>query len=255
MSKFFLLFVLMHSVNYLATAQLTSFEKSPDKNTTATYAEVVSFYQALDSKYPQAKMITCGLTDIGKPLHLIVLSKEKIFDPELIRKQNKRVLFINNGIHPGEPEGIDASMMFARNLLEKKQLPDDVVICIIPVYNIDGCINRGISRINQNGPESYGFRGNYQNLDLNRDFIKTDSRNSQSFQQIFNAWKPEVFIDNHTSNGADYQYVITLIQTQKDKLQPVLAEYMTRTLVPELYNQMQKSGYPMTLREQCGRNT
>ena len=246
MKKLLLFLFLMQSVNHLASAQLTPFEKSKDANVTAQYSEVVSFYEALDSKYSQVKMLTCGLTDIGKSLQLVVLSRDKVFDPVLIRKQNKRVLLINNGIHPGEPEGIDASMMLARDLLEKDELPKDVVICIIPVYNIDGSLNRGTSRINQNGPESYGFRGNYQNLDLNRDFIKGDSRNSQSFQEIFNAWKPEVFVDNHTSNGADYQYVITLIPTQKDKLQPLLAEYLSTTMLPNLYTGMEKAGYPLT---------
>ena len=246
MKNLVLLLLLMHSVNHLASAQLTPFEKSKDGNITAQYSEVVSFYEALDSRYSQIKMLTRGLTDIGKPLHLIVLSRDKVFDPALIREQNKRVLLINNGIHPGEPEGIDASMMLARDLLEKNELPKDVVICIIPVYNIDGSLNRGISRINQNGPESYGFRGNYQNLDLNRDFIKGDSQNSRSFQEIFNAWKPEVFVDNHTSNGADYQYIITLIPTQKDKLQPVLAEYLSNTMLPNLYTGMKAAGYPLT---------
>ena len=246
MKNLVLFLLLMHSVNHLAFAQLTPFEKSKDGNITAHYSEVISFYEALDSKYSQAKMLTCGLTDIGKPLNLVVLSRDKIFDPALIRKQNKRILLINNGIHPGEPEGIDASMMLARDLLEKDQLPKDVVICIIPVYNIDGSLNRGLSRINQNGPESYGFRGNYQNLDLNRDFIKGDSRNSQSFQEIFNTWKPEVFVDNHTSNGADYQYIITLIPTQKDKLQPLLADYLSNKMLPSIYSGMERVGYPLT---------
>lgn len=232
------------STSYLADAQLiTSYEKN--KNVTATYPEVIAHYQTLVAKYDQAKLLTYGLTDMGKPLHLLVLSKSKVFDPIQIRKQNKRILLINNGIHPGEPEGIDASMMLARDLLQKKQLPDDVVICIIPMYNIAGSFNRGVSRINQNGPESYGFRGNYQNLDLNRDFIKTDSPNSGSFQEIFNIWQPEVMVDNHSSNGADYQYAMTLIQTQKDKLHPVLSSYMTQQMVPYLYQQMEKSGYEM----------
>jgi hypothetical protein len=246
MKKVQLLLLLMVFTHQYVSAQLTPYEKSTDRNITAQYSEVISFYEALDAKYPQLKMLTCGPTDIGKPLHLVILSRDEVFDPAAIRQQNKRVLLINNGIHPGEPEGIDASMMLARNLLEKNQLPKDAVICIIPVYNIGGSLNRGVSRINQNGPESYGFRGNYQNLDLNRDFIKGDSQNSQSFQEIFNTWKPEVFVDNHTSNGADYQYIMTLIPTQKDKLQPLLAKYLTNTFVPDLYKQMEKAGYPMT---------
>ncbi|WP_448636667.1 M14 family zinc carboxypeptidase [Pedobacter panaciterrae] len=203
-------------------------------------------YEQLDKTYEQAKLFTYGNTDFGKPLHLLVLSKDKIFDPIAIRKSNKRILLINNGIHPGEPEGIDASMMLARDLLKGDLLPKDVVICIIPVYNIDGSFNRtGTSRANQNGPVAYGFRGNSKNYDLNRDFIKTDSKNSHSFQEIFNIWQPEIFVDTHTSNGADYQYVMTLIPTHKDKLNPILSGYMTKTMLPSLYEGMKKAGYEM----------
>lgn len=228
-----------------AKAQLTPFELSKDKNYTATYSEVIAYYQKLAAENPQIKLFNYGTTDIGKPLTLVVLSRDKIFYPALIRKQNKRVLLINNGIHPGEPEGIDASMMFARDLVKKNALPQNVVICMIALYNIDGSMNRGQSRVSQNGPRAYGFRGNYRNLDLNRDFIKADSRNALAFEQIVNIWQPEVFLDNHTSDGADYQYVMTLIETQKDKQNPILADYTSKTLSPELYKRMKKSGYEM----------
>ncbi|MGI4020775.1 MAG: M14 family zinc carboxypeptidase [Janthinobacterium lividum] len=233
-------------INISAKAQLTPFEKDPQKNTTATYAQIVNYYQQLDKQYDQLKVYNIGTTDIGKPLQLIVLSKDKIFDPVLIKKQNKRVILINNGIHPGEPEGIDASMMLARDLLKKNALPKDVVVCMIAVYNIDGCLNRGLSRVNQNGPAAYGFRGNYRNLDLNRDFIKADSKNALAFMQILNTWKPDVFLDNHTSDGADYQYVMTLIETQHNKQNPILADYTSKTLTPELFLRMKKSGFEMT---------
>ncbi|QTE35487.1 M14 family zinc carboxypeptidase [Mucilaginibacter gossypii] len=234
------------SIALSAQAQLTPFELSKDKNYTATYAQVIDYYQKLNKLYPQQmKLINYGTTDVGKPLTLVVLSKDKIFDPAVIKKQNKRVLLINNGIHPGEPEGIDASMMLVRDLLKNNTLPKDVVICLIALYNIDGNLNRGLSRVSQNGPSAYGFRGNYRNLDLNRDFIKADSRNALAFTQILTTWKPEVFLDNHTSDGADYQYVMTLIETQKEKQNPILADYTTETLTPYLYSKMKKSGYEM----------
>lgn len=233
-------------VTLSANAQLTPFELSKDKNYTATYAQVIDYYQKLNKLYPQQmKLINYGTTDVGKPLTLVVLSKDRVFDPAVIKKQNKRVLLINNGIHPGEPEGIDASMMLVRDMLKNNTLPKDVVICLIALYNIDGNLNRGLSRVSQNGPSAYGFRGNYRNLDLNRDFIKADSRNALAFTQILTTWKPEVFLDNHTSDGADYQYVMTLIETQKEKQNPILADYTTKTLTPYLYNKMKKSGYEM----------
>src|SRR6202012_1971112 len=241
-----LLALLICCTFFRANAQLTPFELSKDKNYTATYAQVIAYYHKLAVQYPQMKLMSYGTTDVGKPLSLVVLSKDRVFDPVLIKKQNKRILLINNGIHPGEPEGIDASMMLVRDLLKNNKLPKDVVLCFIAVYNIDGCLNRGVSRINQNGPRAYGFRGNYKNLDLNRDFIKADSKNAWAFEQILNTWQPDVFLDNHTSDGADYQYVMTLIETQKDKQNPILAEYTSKTLSPELYKRMAKSGYEMT---------
>jgi hypothetical protein len=228
-------------------AQLTPFELSKDKNHTATYAEVMAYYPKLARQYPkQLKLFNYGMTDAGMPLTLAVVSKDGQFDPAKIKQLNKRVILINNGIHPGEPEGIDASMMLVRDLLRKNQLPKDVVVCFIVLYNIDGSLNRGLSRVSQNGPQAYGFRGNYRNLDLNRDFIKADSRNALAFMQILNTWQPEVFLDNHASNGSDYQYVMTLIETQKDKQHPVLAGYTSKTLSPELYKRMAKSGFEMT---------
>lgn len=242
--RHFILFLLLFTA-LKTSAQQTPWELS-NKNQTATYDEAILFYKNLAKQYPQAKLLSYGSTDFGKPLHLLVLAKDKVFDPAQIRKNDKRVLLINNGIHPGEPEGIDASMMLARDLLKGNHLPDNVVICIIPIYNIDGSFNRGsTSRANQNGPEAYGFRGNSKNYDLNRDFIKTDSKNSAAFQQIFNTWQPEVFVDTHTSNGADYQYTMTLIPTQKDKLNPVLAGYLTQTMVPALYGEMKKKGFEL----------
>ncbi len=254
MKTFWFCFGLM-LIGIASKAQLTPFEKDPQKNTTATYAQIVSYYQQLDKQYDQLKVYNIGTTDIGQPLQLIVLSKDKIFDPAIIKNQNKRIILINNGIHPGEPEGIDASMMLARDLLKKNALPKDVVICIIAVYNIDGCLNRGLSRVNQNGPAAYGFRGNARNLDLNRDFIKADSKNALAFIQILTTWKPDVFLDNHVSDGADYQYVMTLIETQHNKQNPILADYTTKTLTPELFLRMKKSGFKMTPYVESEENT
>ncbi|MBK1441728.1 hypothetical protein JHJ32_17140 [Parapedobacter sp. ISTM3] len=236
------LFIALIGFGPCVVAQQTAFER--DSNTTATYNEVIAFYQSLDTKYQTCTLLTCGLTDSGKPLHLFVISKDEQFDPQKLHQQDKTIILINNGIHPGEPEGIDASMMLARDLLAQNSLPANAVLCIIPVYNIAGMLNRGTSRANQNGPESYGFRGNARNYDLNRDFLKTDSRNARSFQEIFHVWQPDVFMDTHTSNGADYQYVMTLIDTQVDKLHPAI-QHTASAFTAELYKRMEISNFGM----------
>ncbi len=208
------------------------------QNKTVTYTEAIAWYQSLAAKYPKSKLITCGNTDSGKPLHLFVITNDGDFNPSSIHKKNKSIILVNNGIHPGEPCGIDACLKLSKDLLtdtKMQPLLEHTVICIIPVFNIDGALNRNsLSRVNQNGPEEYGFRGNARHLDLNRDFIKCDAENTKSFVKIFREWQPEVFIDTHISNGADYQYTLTYIETQPDKLHPVLAEYTRQKLVPQL---------------------
>jgi hypothetical protein len=229
----------------------TPFERDPQHNTTATYAECVAFYKELAAAYPATMQLReAGPTDSGQPLHEVVLSADGTFEPGASRAKGRPVLFIQNGIHPGEPEGIDASMLLARDLLRDKKyqpLLARVTVVIIPAYNIDGMLNRNsTTRVNQNGPAEYGFRGNARHLDLNRDFIKQDSRNARSFAALFQKWRPEVFVDTHTSNGADYQYTITLIPTQYNKLGPVLGAYLKDQLLPALYAGMAQKKWPMT---------
>jgi hypothetical protein len=234
-----------------APSLTTPFERDPRHNTTATYAECIAFYKELAAAYPAtAQLREAGPTDSGQPLHEVVLSADGTFEPAASRAKGRPILFIQNGIHPGEPEGIDASMLLARDLLRDKKtlaLLAKVTVVIIPAYNIDGMLNRNsTTRVNQNGPAEYGFRGNARHLDLNRDFIKQDSRNARSFAALFQRWRPEVFVDTHTSNGADYQYTITLIPSQHNKLAPALGTYLQGQLLPALYQGMAQKHWPMT---------
>ncbi|MFN4256401.1 MAG: M14 family metallopeptidase, partial [Saprospiraceae bacterium] len=224
------------------------FEKNP--NQTLTYAEAIACYERMAAAHPGVFQLSkAGSTDSGEPLHVAVLSLDGEFSPEKIRQSGRRILLINNGIHPGEPEGIDATVMLLRDILEKgehRAALEKTVLVVIPVYNVDGCLNRGShSRANQDGPEAYGFRGNARNYDLNRDFVKCDSRNARTFNQIFQRWSPDVFVDNHTSNGADYQYVMTLIATQHNKLEAPLGQFLQETMLPFLYSDMKRRGWEM----------
>ena len=234
-------------------AQAQAFETPFERNNnySAAHHEAITHYEALQAAYPeQVHLNSHGMTDAGIPLHTVVLDKNGDFSPEQVKANNKVVIFINNGIHPGEPCGVDASMMLVRDYLDGK-LDNDylerVTLVIVPLYNIGGSLNRGsYSRANQQGPEYYGFRGNAKNLDLNRDFIKADTRNARTMNRLFNYWQPHIFIDNHTSNGADYQYSITLIPTQHNKLQPILADFMNQEMLPYLFDAMEERDWEMT---------
>jgi len=241
------LFLIYLMITVMTSAQIVTLS---EQNKTPTYQEVINYFTTIAAENAYMEIFEMGPTDIGKPLHLLVIDTDKDFNPEAARAKGKSILLINNGIHPGEPDGIDACIQ----LLDKLSKSDDItttlknlVICIIPVYNIDGALNRNsTTRVNQDGPESYGFRGNARNFDLNRDFIKSETLNAQSFAQIFRTWDPDVFVDTHVSNGADYQYVMTLIPTQHNKLPLPLDNYLKQTMLPVLYQEMENVGFPMT---------
>lgn len=241
-----LLIAIFSHVLLFAQSLETKFERSKGTQT-PTYHEIIAWWKLLDARSPVVKVLTMGATDAGFPLHLAIISTDRDFDPQSIRKKNKRIILINNGIHPGEPDGIDASILLARDIAEKKfRLPANVVLAIIPVYNIGGCLNRSaFYRVDQDGPEEFGFRGNSQNLDLNRDFIKCDSREARSFAGIFHFCDPDVFVDNHVSNGADYQHIMTLISSQHNKLGGSMGEFMNQRFEPGLNTLMKEKGYDL----------
>ncbi|BAV06964.1 Zinc carboxypeptidase [Filimonas lacunae] len=225
----------------------TPFEKSAGKQTT-TYEECIRFYRQLDSYSKRVAMKEMGKSDAGYPLHVVLYANNGVANPAEWHKQGKVVILINNGIHPGEPDGIDASMLLLRDLATgKARIPDNVALAVIPLYNIGGALNRNsYSRVNQDGPENYGFRGNAQNLDLNRDFTKNDSWEARAFVQIFHWVNPDIQIDNHVSDGADYQYTMTLLCSQWNKLGGSLGVFLHDVFQPALFEGMEKSGWPLT---------
>ncbi|NJB35963.1 M14 family metallopeptidase [Croceivirga sp. JEA036] len=212
----------------------TTFENSGGTET-ATYQEVIDFYLNLAKEYPEIHVQNIGATDSGKPLHLVTYNPDGNFNFKKLQ-EDKTILLINNGIHPGESDGIDASMMLFRDLANNKiPTPKNTILTTIPVYNVGGMLNRNsTSRANQNGPKAYGFRGNARNFDLNRDFIKMDTKNAATFATIFHMVKPDVFVDNHVSNGADYQYTLTHLFTQHNKLGGAAGDFLHSTLMPQL---------------------
>lgn len=218
-------------------------------DTSATWQQAIARYQRMDSLYTGAQLTVIGRDDDGHPIHLFILSDGSGFTPDSIRASGKNILWVTNGIHPGEPDGIDASLMLAQALLDSDQLMGllaNTAVCIVPVYNVSGAINRGgHSRVNQDGPVEYGFRGNAKNLDLNRDFMKMDSRNMQAMARALAKWDPDIYFETHVSDGADHRYIMALMATQKNKLAPPLAAFMSGTLIPGQYQWMEGKGSAM----------
>ena len=228
------------------TSAATLAQEKYENNQTLTYDEAHAAYEKLQEEHPKVcKLIQFGRCDHGENIELFVINKSGEFQSDEFGPKAR--LLINNAIHPGEPCGVDACVKLAKDLLaDESKLPENLVIGIIPIYNVGGAQNRNCcSRANQNGPEEYGFRGNARNLDLNRDFIKSNSKNTITFYKIYHYLQPNVFVDTHTSNGADYQHIMTLITSQTDKMHPWVRDFTLNNLNPQLFGEMKKRDYDM----------
>lgn len=224
------------SLSFLSNAQL-------DGNTTPTYHELIGMYRTLAADHAEIELYSMGESDYGLPIYVCVINGAQDSIRTFEKARESTTLMINNGIHPGEPDGINACLIWIQNWIkEGKKTRNMPVIGIIPAYNVGGMMNRSSSsRANQEGPNEYGFRGNAQNLDLNRDFIKMDSKNMFAFAKIFHGLDPDVFIDTHVSNGADYQYVLTYIASVKERMAPSVAKITHEQFIPALTKSLSKN--------------
>ena len=188
---------------------ITDFEKS-DGLATPTYQESIAFMERIAATTRFAKVSTFGKTPQGRDMKCVVLGK--IHTPKEARKRNKAVVMIQNAIHGGEMEGKDAWMILLREILITKELEHllkHLVIVLVPVFNIDGHERRDqYNRPNQIGPIEQGWRTTAQNLDLNRDYMKADAPEMKALLGLYHYWLPDFYIDNHCTDGADFQYRI-----------------------------------------------
>ena len=218
-------------------------------DSSATWEQAIARYEELDRLYTGAQLLEIGNDDDGSPLHLFVLSDGSGATPDSIRAAGKNILWITNAIHPGEPDGVDASLLLAQALLDDDHymgLLSNTAVCIVPFYNVSGAKRRGsFSRANQNGPRAYGFRGNARNLDLNRDFMKGDAENTRSLRRALAHWDPDVYFETHVSDGADHRYVMELLTTQQDKLDGGLSAFLTGTMIPRMEEWMDSRAIAM----------
>ncbi len=222
---------------------LTEFEKTDFLNT-ADYETTMKYFQQFADSFEEVGFEKFGESPQGRELFYLIVDKEKKFNPS---QNSKPVILIENGIHSGEIEGKDACMLLLREVfVEKKNvnLFDDVILIIIPIFNVDGHERKcKYNRINQNGPEEMGWRTTAQNYNLNRDFTKADAPEMKALLKLFSTWKPEIFIDSHTTNGLDYQYVMTYGIEKYQNTRPSISNWVQNEFVEYFESEMANRGF------------
>jgi hypothetical protein len=220
---------------------LTVAERS-DFRATSSYDETMDLLRRLAAESPHLHVTSFGTSGEGRPLPLVVLSKERAFTPEaaqrLARERGKPIVLVQNGIHGGEIDGKDASLMLLRDAVlgRRPELVDAATLLVVPIYNVDG--HERVSpwnRPNQNGPvEGMGFRTNATGLDLNRDHLKVDSPEARAVIALFDRWRPHLHVDDHVTDGAEFDWVLTWSVAEAPQLHPAVAAWTERHLAAAL---------------------
>ena len=226
---------------------VTPAEKA-DYRTTPNFDETMAYVRRVAAAAPkQVKLVSFGKTGEGRDLWAAIVSKDGVFDPAKIHAANRPIVYVQNSIHPGEMDGKDSSLALMREMLITKsqaKLLDRAVVIIVPMYNADGHERRSpYNRINQNGPAEMGWRTQANNLNLNRDYVKADAVETRAFLRFFNEWLPDFFIDDHVTDGADYQYDTTYMIDVGPDVDPALAGWQRDILKPYIEKSVTDAGH------------
>lgn len=218
-------------------------------NRTPRYAETVEFSKLLATNSSMVNYLSIGVSPQGRDIPLLILDKDGLTNPEEIRAKGRVLVLAEASIHAGEPDGKDAGLMLIRDIAingKHREILERASLLFIPIINVDGHEDFGSHyRINQNGPLEVGARFTSHRLNMNRDFIKADAPETRAFLKLYGKWMPEIFIDIHVTNGADFQYVSTYGLDHCGFLARPMLNWSKTIFEEELKSSMERAGYPI----------
>jgi hypothetical protein len=222
--------------------------ETSDYRTTPRYAETIAYVRRIVAAAPRlARLEKFGRTGEGRDLVVVVASRDGVFDPAALHRAGRPIVLVQNAIHAGEMDGKDATLALLRDILvtkEKAALLERAVLVVMPIYNADGHERvSAFNRINQNGPEETGWRTQARNLNLNRDYMKADAPETRAFLKLWNRWLPDLFVDTHVTDGADFQYDTTYGLDTGPDVFPAIAEWKRSELAPFLERSVGAAGH------------
>ena len=214
---------------------------------TPGYEETMNWLRKLVAAAPELKMVSIGRSLQGRDFWMVIASADQVFNAEALNATGKPLLLAHSGIHAGEIDGKDAGLMLLRDMTvagKRRELLANTNFLFIPILNVDGHERRSAyNRINQRGPEEMGWRTNARNQNLNRDFTKLDTEGVRALIKVFRQWKPDLYLDLHVTDGADYQYDITFGGNGRGGWSPAIGNWIEDVYRPAVSSALSENGH------------
>ncbi|MFZ1371606.1 MAG: M14 family metallopeptidase, partial [Ferruginibacter sp.] len=214
--------------------------------TTPDYNETMNWLKKLSTASPLLTMVSIGKSVEGRDIFMIIASTGKNSSSAALKKSGKPLFLAQAGIHSGEIDGKDAGMMLLRDIAfgNKQSLLDKVNFLFIPILSVDAHErSSAYNRPNQRGPQNQGWRTNAQNLNLNRDYAKLDTKEVRAVVQVINEYDPALYMDIHVTDGADYQYDITFGGISLQGNSPGISNWLEKTFKVAVDKDLSANGH------------
>jgi murein tripeptide amidase MpaA len=214
---------------------------------TPSYDETVAWLKKLVAATPQLEMVSIGKSLQGRDFWMVIASSSGDFTSDAMRASGKPILLAQAGIHSGEIDGKDAGLMLLRDMTvanKRKELLEKVNFLFVPIFNVDGHeLKSPYNRINQRGPLEMGWRTNARNQNFNRDYAKLDTPGVRAIVDVINQWQPDLYLDLHVTDGADYQYDITFGANGTAGWSPSIGQWIRDIYSPAIDTALSTNGH------------
>lgn len=222
----------------LSKAEESNFEE------TSRYADVMKFIDSLQQRRDLVRVVNFGKSEEGRDLPVLILADPPVSRPLEARRSGKPVVLVMANIHAGEVEGKEAMQHLSRRLVvgDLQPLLRTMVVMVVPIYNADGNERIDLNhRTAQQGPTGgVGTRENARGLDLNRDYMKLESREARDLVTLFTQWDPHLTVDLHTSNGSYHGYHLTYSPMLNPNADSRLIDFERRKMLPSIGRALQR---------------
>lgn len=226
---------------WITPSERTQLSATPD------YEETIDWLRELVAVAPELEMVPIGKSLQGRAIWMVIASADRAFSAQAMKKSGKPLLLAHSGIHAGEIDGKDAGMMLLRDMTvadKRRELLAESSFLFIPILNVDGHERKSaFNRINQRGPVEMGWRTNARNQNLNRDFTKLDTEGVRALIQVIRQWEPDLYLDLHVTDGADYQYDITFGGNGRNGWSPAIGNWIEDIYRPAIGQALSENGH------------